>query len=212
MVLQSILDGKITAIVRNIPKDTIVDTAAALYHGGICNIEVAFNTPDAAAMISTLKEHFGMQLCVGAGTVLDAQTAHEAIRAGADFLLSPSFDTGMIETCCRYGKLAIPGVMTPTEIVNAYRSGAQMVKIFPAATLGADYFRQIKGPLDFIKVMAVGGISEENLGQFLGAGADAVGIGGNLVHLQMIRDHDFEALAATAKRFCDKLIQEEESE
>lgn len=120
-------------------------------------------------------------------------------------MLSPSLNRDMMETCNRYGKLAVPGVLTPTEIQNAYEMGAQLVKIFPASTFGPSYIRQIKGPMDHIRIMAVGGISQDNVQDYLSNGADCVGVGGEIANLASIRKGDFSAILENAKGFTEKI-------
>ncbi len=204
MIIEQLKLHKIVAILRGLESGDAIQTVQAMFDGGIRLIEVTFNTKGAPQMIDQIKETFGDRMIIGAGTVLDAPTAKTAISAGADFLLSPILDTGMIETCNRYGKTPIPGVMTPTEIVRAYEAGAKMVKIFPAAALGADYFKQVKAPLDFIEMMAVGGVSRENMHTFFKAGACCVGIGGQLLNMEHVREKRFDAITENALSFTNK--------
>lgn len=140
-------------------------------------------------------------MLVGAGTVMDSTTARIAILAGADFLLAPTLNQGMLETCNRYAKVAVPGVLTPTEIQTAYEMGAQIVKVFPASAFGPAYFKQIKGPLDHITIMAVGGVSQENFKEYFRCGADCVGVGGELANVELIGSGNFAAITEIAKKF-----------
>ena len=129
-IVSTLLQEKVTAIVRGIPADKVCLVADALLAGGVHCIEVTFNTPGAADMIRALKRDYGSKMLVGAGTVLDTETCKTAIDAGADFILSPALNTAVITMCNRYGKVAVPGVMTPTEILTAMEAGAEIVKVF----------------------------------------------------------------------------------
>ena len=201
MTVEQLEQAKVIAILRGIDPGDLLPAVEALYCGGIRAVEITFNTPGAPEMIRKLSERFGSRLFVGAGTILDAEQARIAVSAGAGFLLSPSLDEGMVKTCVEAGKIAVPGVLTPTEAVTAVRWGAQIVKIFPAAPVGPAYFSQLAAPLDFLKMMAVGGISLENFQSYLSAGACCVGVGGGLADRALIRAHDWEGLTARARRF-----------
>lgn len=201
MTVDTLEKARIIAILRGIEPAELIPAVEALYCGGVRAVEVTFNTPGAPDMVRRLTERFGERLAVGAGTVLDGEQARVAIQAGADFLLSPVLDESMVKTCVESGKIAVPGVMTPTEALQAVRWGAQIVKVFPAITVGTDYFRQIAAPLEFLKLMAVGGLTKENFQSFLDAGACCVGIGGGLADRAKIRAHDWEGLTSLARAF-----------
>lgn len=201
MILSHLLSAKVTSILRGISEQQVLPTVSALYEGGIRSVEITFNTPGAARMIEKVKENFGDKMLVGAGTVMDSTTARIAILAGADFLLAPTLNQGMLETCNRYAKVAVPGVLTPTEIQTAYEMGAQIVKVFPASAFGPAYFKQIKGPLDHITIMAVGGVSQENFKEYFRCGADCVGVGGELANVELIGSGNFAAITEIAKKF-----------
>jgi 2-dehydro-3-deoxyphosphogluconate aldolase/(4S)-4-hydroxy-2-oxoglutarate aldolase len=201
MILEDLKKAKIISIIRGIDREILPEVVQALYNGGIRAVEIAFNTPGAQGMLETAKEKFGGKMLIGAGTVLDAETARMAIAAGADFLLSPSLDEGMIKTCNRYDKVAVPGVFTPTEIVRAYEYGAKIVKIFPASVLGTQYIEQIKGPLGHVEMVAVGGITLENFRDYLAGGACCVGIGSALVSPKTTRGHDMGLITQNALKY-----------
>lgn len=201
-IATALLNEKVTAIVRGIPADRICAVAEALLAGGVRCIEVTFNTPGAAEMIRALKAGYGDKMLVGAGTVLDTETCKTAIDAGADFILSPSLNTAVITMCNRYGKVAVPGVMTPTEILTAMEAGADIVKVFPAGTLGTTYIKDVLGPLNHAAIMAVGGVDAENAAAFFKAGAKCIGVGSALVSKALIEAGDFAAITARAKAFC----------
>ena len=184
-IVKTLLEARVTAIVRGIPAEALVKTADALLEGGVRCIEVTFDTPGAAEMIRTLKEKYAGRMLVGAGTVLDTETCRTAILAGADFILSPTLNTEVIRMCNRYGRAAVPGVMTPTEILTALEAGADIVKVFPAC------------------IMAVGGVSLENTADLFRAGASCVGVGSNLVSKALIQSGSFDGITERAKAFTE---------
>ena len=201
-IVTALLNEKVTAIVRGIPADKVCAVADALLEGGVRSIEVTFDTPGAAEMIRTLKGAYGDKMLVGAGTVLDTETCRTAILAGADFILSPTLNTAVITMCNRYGKAAVPGVMTPTEILTAIEAGADIVKVFPAGSLGTSYIKDVLGPLKQACIMAVGGVDESNAAAFFKAGAKCIGVGSALVSKALIEAGDYAAITARAKAFC----------
>ena len=173
----------------------------ALYNGGIRCVEITLNTPHSLEMIEELKNHYENDLLIGAGTVLDQASAYSAIYAGADFILSPVLSYDVIEMCHRYSKCVVPGIATPTEAVNAWKEGADIVKIFPAAYLGSSYIKNILSPLESLDMMAVGGVTLENLSSFLRAGASTLGIGGSLADPACIAQEDYQRIEQLAKNF-----------
>ncbi|HHY82928.1 MAG TPA: bifunctional 4-hydroxy-2-oxoglutarate aldolase/2-dehydro-3-deoxy-phosphogluconate aldolase [Clostridiales bacterium] len=200
-IFQKLGECKLVSIVRGIQEDKIVPAAEALYNGGIRAIEVTLNTPGALRMIEVVKASFGDRMIVGAGTVLDSETAASAIRSGADFILSPTLSLKVIETCCRYSKLAVPGVLTPTEILTAWEAGAQLVKVFPARVFGPEYIKDIKGPLPQVEIMPVGGVSLNNAADFMKCGAYALGIGTALANPVWVNQGDFQKVTQAAADF-----------
>lgn len=204
-IIRRIEEAKLCAIVRGLPVKHVRPVAEALLSGGVRVIEVTFDTPGAKDMIEIIKRDYGDRMLVGAGTVLDTETARTAILSGADFLLAPTLNTAVIELCNRYSKLAVPGVMTPTEILTALEAGAGIVKVFPAGALGPGYIKDVLGPLKQARIMAVGGVSLENCDKFLQAGACSVGIGSQLVGKKLVDAGDYAAIRALAGRFVEKL-------
>jgi len=205
-ILNRIAETRIIAIIRGTAPDLLEPTLEALLKGGIQCVEITMDTPDALKMIEFTKVHYGSRLMVGAGTVLDAVTARLAIIAGADFVLSPTLSIEMIQMCNTYGKLAVPGVFTPTEALTAYQAGAQLIKVFPVGTVGPDYIKDIKGPLKQLNLIPVGGVSLENAAAFKKAGAFALGIGSCLVNNKLQNDGNFEEITNTAQQFI-KIMQ-----
>jgi 2-dehydro-3-deoxyphosphogluconate aldolase / (4S)-4-hydroxy-2-oxoglutarate aldolase len=178
-VLQVILEYKIVAILRGIDPDQVLDIAGALQQGGVRLLEITLNSPDALKVITRVSAAMGDLLCVGAGTVLDAKEAKSAVEAGARFILSPSLDLATIQQTRQLGAVSIPGAFTATEILTAWRNGADIVKVFPAS-VGVPYFRDLRGPLPHIPLMPTGGINLDNIRDFQKAGAVAYGIGSAL--------------------------------
>jgi len=202
-MLDMLLEHKIVAILRGI-EDRHADAAGqALIDGGIRMMEITMNTPGAAIMIDRWRSRFEGQAAVGAGTVLDVEMAKTAADAGAQFLISPNLDEAVIAYGRERGISVWPGVMTPTEIVRAWKAGADAVKIFPMGTLGTKYLAEIRGPLDQIPMMATGGVDLHNISEYFGAGANAVGMGGKLVNLEWVREQKFDLVTDRARQFVE---------
>lgn len=178
--LSYILEHKIVAIMRGMPAKDAISLANALHKGGINILEITLNSPNALQVIEELSTQFKDTMLIGAGTVLTAEEANDAINAGAQFIISPALDAGVITATKDAGKVSIPGAYTPTEIVQAYRSGADIIKVFPAPN--AAYIRNILAPLNNYKLMPTGGINVDNINDYAAAGAVAFGIGNALVN------------------------------
>ena len=202
----SVIDGikqeKVVAVIRKANSDNIVPILEALAEGGIHHVEITAETPHVEKVIETAVKNVDKSIQVGAGTVLDPETARTVILAGASFIVSPTLNTKTLEICGRYGIEHIPGVLTPTEILTAYEHGARMVKIFPADGVGPKYVRNVRGPLPQITAMVTGGITFENMQDYLKEGSDAVGIGSNLVNAPSLQtDKDYQLLIERAKQY-----------
>jgi 2-dehydro-3-deoxyphosphogluconate aldolase/(4S)-4-hydroxy-2-oxoglutarate aldolase len=181
------------------PPGELVNIATALYQGGVRILEVTLNSPGALPAISDLNKVFKNRLLIGAGTVLDAKDARDAISAGATFLISPTTDPEVIRIAKDAGVVSIPGAYTPTEILAAYKLGADIVKVFPAPD--AAYIKNIRGPLDKIMLMPTGGIHAGNIKAFAEAGSVAFGIGSSLVNSKaVINENYYLELTASAQR------------
>ncbi|MGQ7889464.1 bifunctional 4-hydroxy-2-oxoglutarate aldolase/2-dehydro-3-deoxy-phosphogluconate aldolase [Paenibacillus sp. WC2504] len=198
--LKEIERTRIIAIVRGVKEAHIFSVAEALLKGGVTVMEVTLNTPGALAMISELQTKLGEQMYIGAGTILDVEDAQKAVQAGASFLVTPNLDEDVIRYANREGVPIFPGAMTPTEVVKAWKAGATAIKIFPSASLGLSYIKELMGPLDHIPMMAVGGVTEENIKQFLDLGCYGLGIGGSLINLKEIKAGRFEWVTDKAAR------------
>lgn len=206
-VMEMILKEKIVAIIRGIHSDYIIDTVTALVNGGIHCVEVTFNAKSEEASRDTLisirkiKEHFGDEVAVGAGTVLTVENVEDAFEAGAEFMISPNSNKEVIRKTKELGLISIPGAVTPTEIIDAYEMGADIVKLFPAATLGLGYIKAVTGPINHIPLTAVGGVNAENTKDFIEAGCVGVSVGGNLVNRKLIEAGRFEEITLLAKEY-----------
>lgn len=203
-VLDSLYKHKIVAIIRGLSEEQAHFAADALYEGGIRLIEVTMNTPHATRIMAQWISKYDRKLHAGAGTVIDRQMAVEAIDAGASFLVSPNLDEEVIAYAASHQVDVWPGVMTPTEIVKAWRAGAKAVKVFPMASLGLSYFKEIRAPLDHIPMMATGGVTLDNIEDFFQAGAAAVGVGSSLLPKEYITEMNHAALVKHANAFVKK--------
>ncbi|WP_445489053.1 bifunctional 4-hydroxy-2-oxoglutarate aldolase/2-dehydro-3-deoxy-phosphogluconate aldolase [Niallia sp. 03133] len=198
---------KIVAIIRGATPKNIIPIANALKEGGISIIEITMETPKGLQALETLSDFKDHDIIAGAGTVLDSETARAAIIAGAKFIFSPTVQPKTIQMTKRYGAVSIPGAYTPTEILTAYESGADLIKVFPASTLGSGFFKQLSGPLPHIPLMATGGIDETNLKEYIKSGAVAVGIGSSLVNTkQELNDAYLLELTKKAKRYTNLIM------
>ncbi|WP_156855220.1 bifunctional 4-hydroxy-2-oxoglutarate aldolase/2-dehydro-3-deoxy-phosphogluconate aldolase [Oceanobacillus sp. AG] len=205
-LIEQIQQSKIVAVIRNADENNIVPILNALHEGGVQSVEITAETPNVLQVIDTAVKHVGDKINIGAGTVLDLETARSVIMAGAKFIVSPTLNIETLKLTNRYGILNIPGVLTPTEIVTAYESGAQMVKIFPANAFGPNYVKNILGPLPHVKAMVTGGITLENINEYLSKGSIAVGIGSNLVNAKQLKKaEDYEHLIQTARKYVEKI-------
>ncbi|GAA5421193.1 bifunctional 4-hydroxy-2-oxoglutarate aldolase/2-dehydro-3-deoxy-phosphogluconate aldolase [Tetragenococcus halophilus] len=198
-IISVIKKEKICSIIRGIEEEKIDNIAHALAKGGIKVVEVTFNTAGASNMISYMTKNYSEDFLIGAGTVLDTETAKIAIDAGAKFVLAPTLNIEVIKLCLRYNVLPVPGVATATEALMAWENGARMIKMFPAGVLGANYIKQLKGPLSQLSIMAVGAINKGNVQEMLNAGADSVGIGSEIVDKNSIMHNKFENIVEKAK-------------
>ncbi len=190
----------IVAIIRANSANELIDAAAAIHEGGVSVIEVTMTTPNALQVISDVSSAYGDSVLVGAGSVLDAETARAVMLAGAEFIVSPVTKADVIEICNRYGKVVIPGAFTPTEILAAWEAGADYVKVFPSSGVGASYIKDVKAPLPHIPLVPTGGINAENAAEFIAAGATALGVGSSLVNNQLIESGQFGSLTERAKK------------
>lgn len=205
--LQRILDCGVVAVLRAPSGELLADVAEALLAGGIDAIEITFTVPNALRVIEQVADRLGDRIVLGAGTVLDPETARSAFLAGAQYIVAPNVNLDVIRMCRRYSKLAMPGALTPTEVITAWEAGADVVKIFPSDVGGAPYLKALSAPLPHIRMMPTGGVTLETAADFLRAGACALGIGGNLVEKQALEKRDFGRVTSLAERFVEIVRQ-----
>lgn len=198
-----VAESGVVAVIRAPGAEVLQGISQALLAGGVCAIEVTMTTPKAIAAIENLADTLGDQAVVGVGTVLDAATARDAIQAGAQFVVSPVLNLEVIETTRRYGRISIPGAFTPTEILNAWSAGADVVKVFPATKLGPEYFKDLLAPLPMLRLTPTGGVDLQNCGDWIKAGAAFVGVGSALVTKEAISRRDWPAITASARAFVE---------
>lgn len=203
-IVERIVDEGAVAVIRMADSKQLMKVAEALQAGGISALEITMTTPNALKVIETVAADMP-DVLVGVGSVLDRETARMAILAGAKYIVSPIFDIGIIETAHRYGVPAMPGCFTPTEVHRAHEAGADIVKVFPADVLGMAFFKGIKAPMPHLKLMPTGGVSLTNAGDWIKAGACAVGVGSALLDKKAIADEDYEKLTANARQLRQSL-------
>jgi len=199
-LLERIEQCGIVAAIRADSSERLIEVAKALEAGGAEFIEVTMNTPNALGVIEELADKMGDRVTVGVGTVLDPETARASILAGAEYIVSPTLNLKVIEMAKRYSKLVFPGAFSPTEILTAWESGADIIKVFPASVLGPRYIKDIHGPLPQIKLMPVGGVSIENCGEFIKMGAAAVTAATCIAPKKDIAEGNWDAITGYARQ------------
>ena len=208
-VISSVYEGKVVAILRGVQEDKLIPIAEALYEGGIRMIECTFDhgredcIEANCRMISRLVEHFEGRIHVGAGTVLTTEEVDATVAAGGEFIISPNVDEAVIRHTREIGAVSMPGAMTPTEIVNAWKAGAHFVKVFPAGDLGVSYMKSVRAPLKHIPMLAVGGIMPENIPDFIRAGVCGFGVGSPLLPKGAVETGDYKAITERARQFVE---------
>ncbi|NLV09572.1 bifunctional 4-hydroxy-2-oxoglutarate aldolase/2-dehydro-3-deoxy-phosphogluconate aldolase [Halomicrobium mukohataei] len=201
-VVDSIVDSGVTAVMRDIPEDDIVDVAEAIHAGGVTALELTADAKRCSEMIAKVDRALeGTDAVIGAGTVMDAAAARNVIEAGAEFVLAPNLNEEVIEVCNRESVVAIPGVMTPTEADAAMAAGADILKMFPAKTVGPSHIGALQGPLGDVPIMPTGGVSADNVADYFDAGAVAVGAGSALVNYDAIEAGDMDGVREQAAEF-----------
>ena len=190
----------VLGIIRGVKLDSLHGVVESSLAGGLSFLELTLNTPDSTNFIKVIAEEYP-QVVVGAGTVLSLDDAQSAYDAGAQFIVAPDFNEEVAAFCVNKKLAYFPGALTPTEIQKAWQSGATMVKVFPASQMGPGYFRQIKGPFDKVKLMAVGGVNPNNIKDYLGSGADAVALGGSIYSLERMENRLFAEIQKDIEDF-----------
>ena len=201
-VLRQIKDTGVIPVVRATTADEAMRAIDAIREGGIAVLEITMTVPNAIAVIEEVTNRFGSDALVGAGTVLDAETARACISAGAQFIVSPALNMETVAYCREQDVAVMPGALTPTEVVQAWDAGADFVKVFPAGAVGgASYLRALKAPLPYIELVPTGGVSLKTAADFIRAGAAALGVGADLVDIKAIREGQAALITERAKQF-----------
>lgn len=210
-VIEKVLRNKIITIIRGLEGEKILKLVEALYAGGIELVEVTFdqsrpeNFRETAEAIRTINRRFGGKVLAGAGTVTTPELVRLAAEAGARYIISPNTDANVIRTTLEMGLVSMPGAFTPTEVLAAHNAGADFVKVFPVSSLGSEYIKALRAPVSHVKLLAVGGVNEENVREYLDAGCAGVGVGGNLVNKKWIEAGEFAKITALAETFLQKM-------
>ncbi len=199
--LRRVLDCGVVAVVRSPDGAQLVEVARALADGGIDVVEITMTVPDALDVLRHIRRALGDRLLLGAGTILDPETARAALLAGAEYLVAPTVNLDVIRLCQRYDKLVMPGAFTPTEILTAWEAGADIVKVFPADVLGPAFFKAVRGPLPQVRLMPTGGVDLTTATDFLRAGACCLGVGSQLVDPKTVAARDFDRIRDLARRY-----------
>jgi 2-dehydro-3-deoxyphosphogluconate aldolase/(4S)-4-hydroxy-2-oxoglutarate aldolase len=202
-VLSKIVESGLVAVIRAEGPEQASRTAEACALGGVAALEITFTVPGASKVIEHLAKEFRGKILVGAGTVLDPETARIAILAGAEFVVSPAVSTATARLCNRYRVPYMPGAATMGEVIDALECGADIVKVFPGEILGPAFVKAVKGPLPQAQLMPTGGVGIENVGEWIRAGAVAVGVGGNLT--SGAKTGDFASITSLARQFVEKI-------
>jgi 2-dehydro-3-deoxyphosphogluconate aldolase/(4S)-4-hydroxy-2-oxoglutarate aldolase len=201
--LRRVLDCGIVAVVRAPDSQQLVEVVKALADGGITVAEITMTVPGALDVVREARKVLGDRVMLGAGTILDPETARAAFLAGAEYIVAPTLNLDVIRMCRRYDKLVMPGAFTPTEILTAWEAGADIVKVFPADVVGPTFFKAIRGPLPQVRVMPTGGVDLKTASAFLQAGACCLGVGGQLVDPEAIKQKNFDKIRDLARQYVD---------
>src|SRR4051794_20066021 len=201
-ILAFITEVGIVPVVRTATAEHAIQAVEAIYKGGIRAAEITMTVPGAIRALEKLADKFGDKLMLGAGTVLDPETARACMLAGAQFFVTPSLRISTIEICKRYSKVICPGALTPTEVLTAWEAGADVVKVFPCGNVvGAKYIKELKGTFPQIEMITTGGVNLETAGDFLKAGACAIAVGGELVDGKTIKEGRFDVIEDRARQY-----------
>lgn len=203
IALDRIARTGVVAVLRATDGALLADVAEALLLGGVEAVEVTFTVPKAHRVIEKMADALGDRILLGAGTVLDPETARAALLAGAEFIVSPTLNLDVVRLCRRYSKAVMPGALTPTEVLTAWEAGADVVKIFPSDLTGPAYLKALAGPLPQVRMMPTGGVNLETAAEFLWAGAFALGIGSSLVDGRALAERNFAQIETLARRYVE---------
>ena len=199
--LQQVLDCGIVAVVRSQDSQQLVEVVRALADGGVTVAEITMTVPGALDVMRQVRQALGDRVLLGAGTILDTETARAALLAGAEYIVAPTLNLDVIRLCRRYDKLVMPGAFTPTEVLAAWEAGADIVKVFPADVVGPAFFRALRGPLPQVRLMPTGGVDLNTAATFLTAGACCLGVGGQLVEPAAVAAGNFGRIRDLASQY-----------
>ncbi len=205
--LRRVLDCGIVAVMRSPDGSQLVEAARALAEGGVTVVEITLTVPDALDVLRAVRRALGDRLLLGAGTVLDPETARAALLAGAEYIVAPTLNLDVIRLCQRYDKLVMPGAFTPTEVLTAWQAGADIVKVFPADCVGPAFFKAMTGPLPQIRLMPTGGVDLNTAAAFLKAGACCLGVGSQLVEPKAVAERNFDRIRDLARQYVEVVRQ-----
>lgn len=207
-ILSFITEVGIVPVVRTNSAESAVKAVEAIYAGGVRAAEITMTVPGAIRALEKVADQFGGKIVLGAGTVLDPETARACMLAGAEFFVTPSLNLKTIQMAKRYSKVICPGALTPTEVITAWDAGADIVKIFPCGNVGgAKYIKALKGPFPQVEMIPTGGVNLETAGDFLKAGACAVAVGGELVDAKSIKEGRYEAIEQKARQYLEAVAK-----
>ena len=201
--LTRIVNSGVVAVLRAPNGEMLADVAGALLAGGVEAIEVTFTVPGAHRVLEVVADRLGDKILLGAGTVLDPETARVALLAGAEFVVAPTVNLEVIRLCHRYDKAVMPGALTPTEVLTAWEAGADVVKVFPSDLTGPRYLKALHGPLPQVRLMPTGGVNLQTAADFLRAGACALGVGGALVEAKAVAAGDMARIESLARQYVE---------
>jgi 2-dehydro-3-deoxyphosphogluconate aldolase/(4S)-4-hydroxy-2-oxoglutarate aldolase len=199
--LRQVLECGIVAVVRSPDSRQLVEVTRALADGGVTVVEITMTVPNALEVVRQVRQALGERVLLGAGTILDPETARAALLAGAEYLVAPTVNLDAIRLCRRYDKLVMPGAFTPTEILSAWEAGADVVKVFPADVVGPAFFKALRGPLPQVRLMPTGGVDLNTAADFLRAGACCLGVGGQLVEPRAVAEGNFDRIRDLARQY-----------
>jgi len=204
--IQRVIDVGLIPVVRASSSEEASSIVEAILAGGLSILEITMTVPQALRVIEKVADLYGGKILLGAGTVLDAETARSVILAGAEFVVTPSLKASTIEVCKRYSKVVIPGALTPTEVVTAWEAGADFVKVFPCDNVGGPkYIKALKGPFPQIDLIPTGGVNLGTAAEFLAAGSAALAVGSELVEKKAVAAGDFARITENARKFLEVL-------
>jgi 2-dehydro-3-deoxyphosphogluconate aldolase/(4S)-4-hydroxy-2-oxoglutarate aldolase len=209
-IVNSLIKSSVIAVVRLSESAKLIKVCEAIYEGGISALEITMTVPNAIQIIEEAEKLMGSYMHIGVGTVMDPDTAQKAIDAGAKYVVSPVLKISVLETAHKNNIPAMPGAFTPTEIQTAYEAGADIIKVFPADIVGMAFFKAVLAPMPYLKLMPTGGVNLTNAGDWLKAGACAVGVGTALLDKKAIAAGDYKTLTANAKQLMESIYKAKE--